>query len=101
MTTFMSIVAGIMLLAGMLASMLSSTIVHSIQADIYYLISAILWVGAHLTNTLNKNHAALIKQQAQQNYRPPEPGTKSKSCSWCDAEVSVTASVCPKCGKVL
>lgn len=101
MAIFMFIISILVFLVATAASLLSKTAVNEIYGAVLGVVSAVFFIGAAIVEALNRNHAALLKQQAQQNYRPPEPGAKTKACNWCDAEISATASVCPKCGKVL
>lgn len=101
MAIFMFIISILVFLVAATASLFSKTAINEIYGAVMGVISAVFWIGAAIVDAMNKNRMAVIQHQIKQNYRPPDPGTKTKACNWCDAEISATASVCPKCGKVL
>lgn len=101
MAIFMFIISILIFLVAAGASMTAKSSIHEIYSAVLGVISAVFWIGAAIVDAMNKNRMAVLQHQIKQNYRPPEPGAKTKACNWCDAEISATASVCPKCGKVL
>lgn len=101
MHIFMFIVSVLVFLVAVLTMMAAKSSIHEIYAAVLGLISSIFWIGAAIVEAINKNGKDLIQQQRKQSYTPPAEGTKTKLCTYCDAEISVSAAVCPKCGKVL
>lgn len=100
MAIFMFVISILVFIVAALASLFAKTSINEIYGAVLGVVSAVFFIGAAVVQALNRNHDESLKRLAL-NYLPPELGTKTKACNWCDAEISATASVCPKCGKVL
>lgn len=102
MAIFMFIISILVFLVAVAASLSAKSSVHEIYGAVLGVVSAVFFIGAAIVEAITKHAATMGKLQAAVviNSKAREK-SDTKYCRYCNAEISSTASVCPKCGKVI